>query len=292
MIPVLLVTAAVLAAGCGSSGGGSTSGGKPRVVAAFYPVAEAARRVGGARVAVTNLTPAGAEPHDLELTPDEVDELQDARLVLVMGHDFQPAVERTAAQRDEATVELLDHLPLARRGALDPHVWLDPVLYGDLVTEVQRALVKADPAGRAEYERNAVAFRREIDRVGARYAAGLRDCARRTVVTAHEAFGYLARRYGLRQEAIAGIAPDQEPSASRIATLADLVDRQGVTTIFTEELVSRRVADALAREAGGVRTETLNPLEGLTEKEQQRGDDWATVMDANLVKLRAALGCR
>ena len=114
---------------------------------------------------------------------------------------------------------------------------------------------------------------------------------RRIIVTAHEAFGHLASRYDLVQRGIAGIAPDQEPDAARLADLADLVERKGVTTIFTEELVSRRVADALAREAGGVRTETLNPLEGLTEREQRRGEDWASVMLANLGKLTRALGC-
>jgi zinc transport system substrate-binding protein len=111
-------------------------------------------------------------------------------------------------------------------------------------------------------------------------------------VTAHEAFGYLARQYGLRQEGIAGIAPDEEPNAQRIADLSDLVRKDKITTIFTEELVSPKVADALAREAGGVKTETLNPLESLSDRESARHEDWASVMRTNLVKIRDALGCR
>jgi len=110
-------------------------------------------------------------------------------------------------------------------------------------------------------------------------------------VTAHEAFGRLARRYGLRQQGAAGISPDAEPDAKRIAQLVDLVKRNGVTTVFTEELVSPRIAQTLAREAG-VHTETLNPLEGLTDRELRQGDDYVTVMDSNLAKLRQALGCR
>jgi zinc transport system substrate-binding protein len=260
------------------------------VVAAFYPVAAAAERVGGSCVDVKNLTPAGAEPHDLELVPDEVDAIQDADVVFVMGHGFQPAVEKAADQRDGPTVKLLDRLGTTSAG--DPHVWLDPVLYSKLVDAVAAALVKVDPKCRATFDRNATRYKTAIDQVGQKYTDGLRDCARRTIVTAHEAFGYLARQYGLTQLGIAGIAPDEEPNARRIAELSDLVKKKGITTIFTEELVSPKVADALAREAGGVRTETLNPLEGLTDQEITRGDDWASVLTANLTKIRAALGCR
>jgi zinc transport system substrate-binding protein len=186
-------------------------------------------------------------------------------------------------------VELLDELDAPT--ANDPHVWLDPVLYGRLVDRVARALADADPGCRDRIDRNAARLQGEIDDVAAAYADGLRDCERRTIVTAHDAFGHLARRYDLRQESIAGIAPDEEPNAARLADLADVVREQGVTTIFTEELVSRRVADALAREAGGVRTATLNPLEGLTPDEVDAGDDWASVMRSNLRRLRNALDC-
>ncbi len=303
----VVVAAVVLGAGCTSGTHSSSEGGRIKVVAAFYPVAAAAQRVGGRCVAVTNLTPAGAEPHDLELVPDQVDAIEDAKVVFVMGHGFQPAVEKAADQRDGTTVELLDRIGVDAAGkrvaderdrsaadavnTLDPHVWLDPVLYARLVDAVSGALTKAEPRCAAVFRRNAAAYRREIGAVGGDYASGLRDCVRHTIVTAHEAFGYLARQYGLRQQGIAGISPDEEPNAQRLAQLADLVRSQHITTIFTEDLVSPRVADALAREAGGVRTETLNPLESLTDREVARHDDWASVMRANLRKLRRALSC-
>jgi zinc transport system substrate-binding protein len=257
------------------------------VVAAFYPVAWAVGQVGGSRVAVTNLTPAGAEPHDLELTPKQLDTLLDADVAVVMGDDFQPAVERAADQRDGTTVHLLDRLPV-RAG--DPHVWLDPVLMRRVVAQVRAALTKADPAGKARYARNATALDAELTALDRRYRDGLATCTRDEIVTAHDAFGYLARRYGLHQEGVAGLAPDSEPDAKRLAQLSDLVTREGVTTVFTESLLSPRIADTLARETG-VRTEVLNPLEGLTDGERGRGDDYLSVMDANLAKLRVALGC-
>jgi zinc transport system substrate-binding protein len=109
-------------------------------------------------------------------------------------------------------------------------------------------------------------------------------------VTNHAAFGYLAQAYGLHQEAIAGLEPESEPSAERLAELKDLVERGGVTTIFTEELVSPKVAETLATEAG-VRTRVLFTLEGLTEEESAAGKDYLSLMQENLDALHGALGC-
>jgi zinc transport system substrate-binding protein len=294
-------TAALLAALVAALAGGvacgaeqrAGDGGGTRVVAGFFPLAEAARRVGDGRVEVVDLTPAGAEPHDLEITPDQAAAVEDARVVIVMGEGFQPALEEHARRRPRGTVTILDALGLARdAGATaDPHVWLDPVRYGEIVDVVQRALTAAVPEGAPAFAANAGGYRAQIDAVHARYRAGLARCERKTIVTAHDAFGHLARRYGLEVEAIAGIAPDEEPGAGRIADLAEVARREGVTTIFTEELVPAGLAEALAREAGGLRVEVLDPLEGLSDAARARGDDWVAVMDANLVKLRTALGC-
>jgi zinc transport system substrate-binding protein len=278
------IVVAALVAGPGSTAAVAAS--RRSIVAAFYPIAYAAQRVGGAGVTVSNLTPAGAEPHDLELSPAQMDRMLDADAAFVMGRGFQPAVEKAAQQRDGVTVDVLDKLP---RFA-DPHVWLDPVLMQEVVRTVQRGLTKADPKRARTYARNADTLVAELEGLDERFRAGLATCTRDLIVTAHEAFGHLARRYGLRQEGVAGIDPGAEPDARRIAQLADLVDKEGVTVVFTESLLSPRVADTLAREAG-VKTETLDPLEGISEARQAAGDDYFSVMDTNLRKLRAALGC-
>lgn len=271
------------------------------MVANFYPVYEAARHVGGDRVQARNLTPSGAEPHDLELSPKQVDEILDAKVVLYMGSGFQPAVEDIAKDRDgDDTVDLLTALASKLRrlqggesveGGTDPHVWLDPLLMADIVNKVRNAMTRADPSGASIYDRNAERYRGQIEELDQQFRQGLRHCARRVIVTSHAAFGYLAARYGLVQEPIAGLSPEAEPDPKRIAELADLVRRKGVTTIFTEELVSPRVAETLAREAG-VRTAVLNPLEGLTPDELARGENYVSVMKENLATLRVALVCR
>lgn len=286
-VPATVVLAAVLlAAGCAEAGGGagpSADGGGVRVVAAFYPVAEAARRVGGSRVRVDDLTPAGVEPHDIELTSRQVDRIEGADVVLYVGGGFQPAVERVARRQGDRAIDVR---PVAVRGSADPHFWLDPVLYRDAVDAIARALRGRVPGVAAR----ASAFDAQLDALDADMRSTLSTCTRRVIVTSHAAFGRLAARYGLQQASIAGVSPAAEPDADRLASLARLVERTGTTTVFTEELVSPRVAQALAREAG-VRTAVLDPLEGLTASERRAGDDYVSVMRRNLATLAAALGC-
>lgn len=274
----------VLAAALAALGAGPAAAKrKVTVVASFYPLAWAAQQAGGDRVTVTDLTPPGGEPHDLELSPDDRDAIDSADLVIILGGGFQPAVEDAAAQRDGRTLVIIDELSPADRRHVrrDPHLWLDPQTMAEVVTTVARA-VKAD--GR-------VHLRQELDALDADYADGLATCDRDVIVTSHEAFGWLARRYGLRQQAIAGIDPESEPSPDRLAKLADLVKKKGVTTIFTEDLVSPKIAQTLAREAGGVRIAVLSPLESLTKAQRARGDDYLDVMRENLSQLQRALGC-
>jgi zinc transport system substrate-binding protein len=295
----LLAVAVVSAAALGVEPAGASRS-KVSVAAAFYPVAFAAQKVGGTRVGVANLTPVGAEPHDIELNSEQLDRLLEAKVAFVLGNGFQPAVEKAADRRDGSTVELLPKLVDAKgkkvaaegkSGGLDPHVWLDPVLMSQLVGEVERGLAAADPKGAATYEKNAQALQDQLTALDTRYRDRLTGCSRNLLVTSHEAFGYLATRYGLRQEGVAGLSPDAEPDPARLGQLADLARDQGVTTVFTEETVSPRIAQTLARDAGGLRTEVLSPLESLTKRERDDKADYFTLMDANLGKIATALGC-
>jgi zinc transport system substrate-binding protein len=280
----LFVAALAVLGGCNSGGSPSSSSSGVQVTAAFYPLAEAASRVGGKNVQVTNMTPPGTEPHDLELTPKQVDIIETADVVIYLGRHFQPALAE-AAKRSKA--EKVDALP---EDPTDPHVWLDPVRMAAIVDRVAAALAKADPAGASTYEANALAYKGELATLDAEFTAGLMGCARKRIVTAHEAFGYLASRYGLTQTAITGLSPESEPDPKHLAELADEVKADGTTTVFTETLVSPKVADTLAREAG-VKTAVLNPLEGLTSDEVKAGASYVSVMRSNLATLRTALGC-
>ena len=297
-----VVAALVMAVTLGACGGGGgddeAADGRPQVIAAFYPIFEAVQRVGGDRVQVRNLTPAGSEPHDLELNSRQLDRIEDASVLVFLGRGFQPALEKAAYRARGAKVDLLGEVgsllpaPLGDAALdIDPHVWLDPTLFKAMVARLAAALSEADPPNRSTYEANAASYSRELDDLDASFHQGLAECDRRAMVTSHDAFGYLARRYHLTQEAIAGLEPESEPSPQRVADLAAKVRAEGTTTIFYETLVSPKVAQTLAREAG-VSTAVLDPLEGLSEKDVKAGKDYASVMRDNLAAIRLALGCR
>lgn len=297
-LPVL-VALLVLVAGACTDEGDDRDGpdGKLQVVAAFYPLAEAAAAIGGDRVDVHDLTPAGTEPHDLELTSGQVDRILDADVVVYLGNGFQPAVEQAVKQRREdsggrrRTVDVLSAVPDDRVQDDDPHVWLAPMLFRAAVNGIRDALGDADPDNAVTFTERSEAYRAQLLTLDSELRQGLAACERRVIVTAHDAFRYLATEYGLEQKAISGLSPESEPEADRIDELAEEIERTGATTVFTEELVSPKTAQALAREAG-VETAVLDPIEGLTDEKRRAGATYFTVMRENLRALRAALGCR
>ncbi|MBD0329835.1 MAG: zinc ABC transporter substrate-binding protein [Thermoleophilia bacterium] len=279
---VLTFVLAGVLAGCG----GSEAAGDDRreVVAAFYPLAFAAAQVGGNAVAVENVTPAGAEPHDAELSARTVERLRGADVVLYLGDGFQPAVERAVAGARGEAVDLLDAVAVRRADGAesDPHVGLDPRRFAAIVERVGEVL--GAPARAERLQERLRGLDREL-------ALGLGSCRRRHIVTGHAAFGYLADRYGLEQVALSGVSPEAEPAPRELARLAAEVRRLRATTVFVETLASPRIAETIARETGA-RTATLNPIEGLTPAEQARGENYFSLMRANLGALRKALGCR
>jgi zinc transport system substrate-binding protein len=277
---------ATVAASCGGAGDGG-AGGQTTVVASFYPLAYAAQEIGGPGTAVTNLTPPGAEPHDIELSVRDVERVRSADVVLYLGEGFQPSLETAAEGAEGDAIDLLPEVairegPPDEQATADPHVWLDPLLYAEMADRIDEAL------DRPERARDFARRLRELDE---EYERGLADCEHREIVTSHAAFGYLAARYELDQIAITGLSPEAEPAAADLEQLVAEVREHGATTVFFEPLVSSRLAETIAREAG-VETAALNPVEGLTESEIERGADYFTVMRANLETLREALGCR
>ncbi|MDX6489649.1 MAG: zinc transport system substrate-binding protein [Gaiellaceae bacterium] len=275
---IVLLVVLLGATACGSK---ASSSGRKEVVAAFYPLAYAAQQLGGPTVDVRNLTPPGVEPHDLEATPQDVQAIHSADVVLLLGHGFQPQLE-DAAGRGKKVVWLLDTPGLHRFDNGDPHVWLDPARYALIVRRIGRALGRPQAAAR---------FESRLRVLDGEYRGGLAHCARHEIVTSHEAFAYLGQRYGLQQVAITGLTPEAEPAPKDLQRVVELVRRTHATTIFFETLVSPRIADTVARETHA-KTAVLDPLEGIKAAEAKRGADYFTVMRANLRALRGALGCR
>jgi zinc transport system substrate-binding protein len=284
-----LACAVLLAAPATACGGGAPSSSKD-VIASFYPMAWITERIGGPDVSVSTLTKPGAEPHDLELSPKQVAQISDAKFVVYL-RELQPAVDDAvaaeAADRSLDAAAQVKTIPFAgQKATYDPHLWLDPSRLATVATAVGTRLAKIDPAHAAGYQARTAGLVGELNTLDQEFKKGLASCERRTIVTGHEAFGYLADRYGLQQIGIAGIDPDSDPSPKRVAELSDLVKKDGITTIFTEALVSPKTAQTLATEAG-VGTAVLDPIEGV----EKAGADYLSVMRENLTTLRAALSC-
>ena len=284
-IPLLLAGAAATLAGCAAVAD-SSPGDTREVVTSFYPLQFVAERVGGRGVTVRNLTKPGAEPHDLELSPRDVADLGDADVVVYLS-GFQPAVDTAVDQEADDTG--YDVGPAARLDAKDPHFWLDPTRLADVAGALADRLAEVDPAGAADFRRNAAALRADLAELDTEMSQGLADCASTDLVTSHNAFGYLANRYGLTQRGITGLTPEDEPAPGDLARVADFVEANDVRTIYHEALVSPAIAATLARETGA-RSALLDPLEGLDASSP--GSDYLEVMRANLASLRKGQACR
>ncbi|MEV0995751.1 metal ABC transporter substrate-binding protein [Nonomuraea sp. NPDC050202] len=304
----VLAAAALLTAtaACGSGSGSAqtattasgAAGGKPEVVAAFYPLQWLTEQVGGSDATVTGLTAPGVEPHDLELSIQQVTELKDAALtVYIKG--IQPAVDDAVdAEKSFDAATAVTTIPAGEHAeeeghaeeehgheelSYDPHLWLDPSRLATVATKLGERLATADPAHAQGYRDRAAKTAATLGTLDQEFTQGLSTCKTKTLVTAHEAFGYLADRYKLKQVGIT-LDPETEPSPTRLSEVAKLAKAEGVTTIFTESLVSPKVAEVLASQVGA-KTAVLDPLEG------KPSGDYLSAMRDNLKTLQTALGC-
>lgn len=265
-------------------------------VVSHYPAEFLVSRIGGDAVQVENLTAPGTEPHDVELTPQQVADISRANAVFYIS-GFQPAVDQSIPEAGGTVVDLAQGLPL-RKGEehshedgqehatpTDPHVWLDPVLMQQMATTVADTLTSIDPENAEEFARNAEALQSDLQSLDDEWTQGTKSCEIRTMVVSHEAFGYLADQYGFQQKGISGLSPENEPSAAAIAELAEFVASNGVTTVYTETLVDPAVARTVAEESGA-KTATLDPLEGPPAQ-----GDYLSAMRENLATTRTGQSC-
>jgi len=307
----LLVTSLVTT-GCGNAteqAADDTEGKKLQIVTTFYPMQEFSSKVAGDLADVTVLVPAGTEPHDWEPTPKDVAKIAEADVFIYNGGGFEGWVDdvlKSVNNSDLKIVEAVAGIELmedtagehhdehkdeqAKAGehALDPHVWIDPVLVQQEVQTIANALSEVDAAHAADYKKNADAYIAVLKDLDTTFKNELSGTKSKEFVTAHTAFAYLAKRYGLTQVPIAGISPEQEPSAAEMKEIVEFAKKNQVKTIFFETLASPKVAEAVAKEIGA-ETAVLNPLEGLTDEEKKKGLDYIGVMKENVYTLKDAL---
>jgi len=321
----MLVSAAAVApallAGCSATkpdegkAADGTSGSKLKVVASFYSMYDFASKIAGDRAEVSCLVPSGTEPHDWEPSTTDLMALEEADVLVYNGAGMEHWVEDTLkglsndklvvveASKDvkllELSAEAMEHEHEEHEheheeheghdhGSTDPHCWLSPSNAAIEMKNICEGLIKSDPEGRETYQANFEKWENECVSLDGEYFQRLEVLPGRTIVVSHEAFGYLCSQYGLTQMAIEGIEADSEPDAQKMAEIVEFVKKNNVKVIFTEELVSPKVAQSIA-EASGATVEELNPLEGLSEEDIAAGKDYFAVMRSNLDALEKAL---
>ncbi len=297
-LPAALAVVSAVAL-CACTAEPSTGNTDLRVAAAVYPLAFAAQEVAGVHGEVLLLTAPGVEPHDLELSPAVVKQLRDMDVVFYLER-FQPAIEKAVdstgawALGVEQMVEIHDHSdgdhdghPDIAENEHDSHFWLNPLLLADFGFAIANEFGRLDLTHADGYLRRARSLESDLLALDAEFSAGLAACERDTILVSHEAFGFLATRYGLTQVGLAGLSPDAEPSPARVRKIRAIAAQTGATTVFSETLVDPSVAQALASDAG-LEVAVLDPIEGLFDDD----DDYFTVMRRNLAALEDALGCR
>jgi zinc transport system substrate-binding protein len=291
----ILVAAAVFLAVSGNKQEATSN--KVTVTASFYPLYDFAKNIGGDRISVANMTPPGSEPHDFEPAPKDIVRAQESDVFIYDGGTLEPWANkflqdyRHIAVKASKNIQLQNGTGQEGETVKDPHFWLDPILAQQIVRNIRDGLAQADPANKSFYTRNANSYIAKLQKLDADYKAGLADCSQNTVIVSHEVFGYVAQQYHFTAEAITGMSPDQEPSSAKMAELASLAKAKGIKYVFFESLVSPRLADTIAQEAGA-RAIVFDPLEGLTDTAQKQGKNYISVQYENLAALRRALDCQ
>ncbi len=304
---LLLVSMIVLIlAACSNDTSEKEDDGKLKIMTTFYPMYEFTKNIAGDKADVELLIPSMIEPHDWEPTPKDIGNIQKADLFVYNSDDMETWVSDITASIDSSDVSVVE----ASKGIklieedeeaeeseeehehehehshqADPHVWLSPVLAQQEVQTITDALVKVDPDNKAYYETESSKYIKKLKALDEEYKTELKGITSNEFITQHTAFSYLAKEYGLVQVPIAGLSPDEEPSAAKLAELKKFAEEHEINVIYFEELTSSKVAETLANELGAD-TEVLNALEGLSDEQQKAGEDYITVMEENLKQLK------
>ncbi|WP_414840866.1 metal ABC transporter substrate-binding protein [Enterococcus saccharolyticus] len=299
-----LLIGSVLLGACGQS---KETNDELKIMTTFYPMYEFSKQVVGDEGDVELLIPAGTEAHDYEPSAKDIAKISEADALVYNSAELETWVDRLGESIDTkqttfieaaAQIDLMagaedhdhehDEQEEEHHHAHDPHVWVDPVLAMKEVETIRDVLSEKYPEKKANFEKNAAAYLEELQTLDQEFQAAFKDAKNKTFVTQHAAFAYLAKQYGLTQESIAGISPDEEPSPSRLAELKHYVEDHHVKVIYFEENASSKVAETLAQETG-VSLEVLNPLESLTNEQLKAGENYVSVMRDNLDALKASI---
>jgi zinc transport system substrate-binding protein len=281
--------------------------GKLQVVTTLFPLYDFAKRIGGDQAQVSLLLPPGVEPHSFEPRPEDIVRVNHADLFIYTSRFMEPWAASIIAGLDQGKVGVVeggsgiqlmpapqgDHREHGEHGdehgGMDPHIWLDLENARLIAGNILAAFVARDPAHKGYYEQNAAGLTKDLAALDQRYKETLANCPKKVFLHGgHYAFGYLARRYGLKYVSASAVNADAEPTPARLAELVKLMRSERLNYVYTEELLNPRVAETIARETGA-KVLMLNAAHNLSRDDFQRGVSFIGIMEQNLQNLKAGL---
>ncbi|WP_407390652.1 metal ABC transporter substrate-binding protein [Carnobacterium jeotgali] len=294
----------ILVVGCGSQEDAQPKSDKLTVVTTFYPMYDFTKNVAGDNADVTLLLEAGTDTHGYEPSAKEVAAISEADVFIYNSEEMEVWVSSVLESIDtantvvinasegisllESTEEHGEHEAEGDDHEVDPHIWLDPILAKEEVNNIKAGLIAADPENEETYETNATAYTEKLEALNQEFETAFKGATKRTFVTQHAAFAYLANRYDLEQVSIAGISTEEEPSPAKLAELQDYVKENDIKYIYYAETSSSKIAETLANETDA-ELEVLNPIEGITTEDQEKGIDYIQLMKNNLAALEKSI---
>jgi len=264
--------------------------GKPTVVVSTFSLYEAACAVAGDTLHIRSIVPLGSDAHLFSPNPTHVADISKSQLFIYNGKGFETWVEplKNTLPKTMSVMDMSTHVTLLQN---DPHYWLDIDNMIKITQTLDGQFSKLSPANTELFHKNATAYIIQLEKLKADYATGLHECKNRTLITNHDAFGYLAHANKLENISVIGLSSDEQPSAKTISKIVELVQKHKIKTIFFEELISDNVAQTIAKETGA-KAQPLQPLENISEDELKLHQNYLTIMENNLKKLREAMECR
>ncbi|MBU5294742.1 zinc ABC transporter substrate-binding protein [Anaerosalibacter bizertensis] len=292
-ISIVLIIAISLLVGCANDNTTKKdTDGKLVVYTSFYPQYYLAKEIGKDKIDIHSIVPNGVEPHDFEPSMKQIKEVQNANIVVYNGADMEHWMDKLLETIDKKEVDIINSSEFVElvklEGRPDPHIWLDPLNMDKIGLEIKNSLVKMDEKNQEFYEKNYAELSSKLQKLNEEYEAVLKDKKRDTILVSHSAFIYITEKYDIEQISVTGISPEEEPSPKVISELIDIAKTKELEYIFLETLASPKTADIIAEEAK-LEVLTLNPLEGLTKKEENNGEDYISIMEKNLENLKKAL---
>lgn len=304
LLTALLLALLLVVPGCTRE---ERQSGKLQVVTTLFPLYDFARIIGGDKAQVTLLLPPGVEPHSFEPRPDDVVRVNRADLFVYTNEAMEPwaASIISGVDRKVQVVEGGRGIALMRGPAgeehhggrgdahqgkgMDPHIWLDFDNARTIARNILAAYLARDPANKAYYEQNTAGLDQQLAALDQRFKETLARCPKKVLLHGgHYAFGYLARRYGLKYISASAVNADAEPTPAKLAELVQVMRREQLNYVYTEELLSPRVAETIARETGA-KVLMLRAGHNVTKDDLQRGVSFVSIMEENLVNLKTGL---